>query len=47
RLATFILTVMEGGVMQARAHRSLEPFDASVAMLKDYLDRLSATAAER
>ena len=45
-LATFILTVMEGGVMQARAHRSLEPFDASVAMLKDYLDRLSATAAE-
>ena len=44
RLATFILTVMEGGVMQARAHRSLEPFDACVAMLKDYLDRLSAAA---
>ncbi len=44
KLATFILTVMEGGVMQARANRSLEPFDACVAMLKDYLDRL-ATAA--
>lgn len=44
RLATFILTVMEGGVMQARAHRSLEPFDACVAMLKDYLDRLSLAA---
>ena len=40
KLAAFILTVMEGGVMQARAHRSLEPFDASVAMLKDYMDRL-------
>ncbi len=44
RLATFILTVMEGGVMQARAHRSLEPFDACVATLKDYMDRLSAAA---
>ncbi len=40
KLATFILTVMEGGVMQARTHRSLEPFDVSVAMLRDYLDRL-------
>ena len=40
KLAAFILTVMEGGVMQARVHRSLEPFDASVAMLKDYMDRL-------
>ncbi len=40
KLAAFILTIMEGGVMQARAHRSLEPFDASVAMLKDYMDRL-------
>lgn len=46
KLATFILTVMEGGVMQARAHRSLEPFDACVAMLKDYMNRLSATAAD-
>ena len=40
KLAAFILTVMEGGVMQARVHRSLEPFDASVATLKDYMDRL-------
>lgn len=40
KLATFVLTVMEGGVMQARAHRSLEPFDASIAMLRDYVDRL-------
>lgn len=40
KLATFILTVMEGGMMQARAHRSLEPFEASVAMLREYVDRL-------
>jgi TetR/AcrR family transcriptional repressor of nem operon len=40
RLATFVLTVLEGGIMQARAHRSIEPFDASAAMLRDYFDRL-------
>lgn len=47
KLAAFILTIMEGGVMQARAHRSLEPFDASVAMLKDYVDRLVEEGATR
>jgi hypothetical protein len=41
KLATFILTVMEGGVMQARTARSIEPFDASVEMLRDYVDRLT------
>ncbi len=40
RLATFVLTTMEGAVMQARAYASLEPFDASIAMLRDYFDRL-------
>ncbi len=39
-LSTFVLTAMEGGVMQARTHRSLAPFEASVAMLRDYFDRL-------
>lgn len=39
-LATFVLTVMEGAVMQARAHGSIAPFDASMAMLRDYIDRL-------
>jgi len=29
-LSKFILTVMEGGVMQARAQREIAPFDASV-----------------
>jgi TetR/AcrR family transcriptional regulator, transcriptional repressor for nem operon len=42
KLAVFVLTVMEGGVMQARTHRSLAPFDAGVELLRDYLDRLGA-----
>ena len=41
-LAQGVLTVMEGGVMQARTHRDLAPFDASVAMLRDHLTRLLA-----
>jgi len=41
-MGIFILTVMEGAVMQARAHRSLEPFDASVKVLRDYVDRMTA-----
>ena len=40
-LSRFVLTVMEGGVMQARAHRSVEPFDASVAHLRDYFKLLT------
>src|SRR5262245_38952723 len=40
RLATFVLTVMEGGVMQARAQRSIAPFDASVAELREHFERL-------
>src|SRR5271166_2299364 len=43
-LATFILTTMEGGVMQARTHRSLAAFDASVAILRDYFNRLESDA---
>ena len=42
QLSGFVLTVMEGAVMQARAHQSLEPYDASVAQLRDYFDRLLA-----
>jgi TetR/AcrR family transcriptional repressor of nem operon len=44
-LAQFILSVMEGGVMQARTHRSLEGFDAGVRLLGDYLQRLLAAAS--
>ena len=45
QLATFVLTVMEGAVMQARARGSLEPFDASVAQLRAYVDALLRAAA--
>ena len=40
QLSSFILTVMEGAVMQARAHRSLRPYEDAVTMLKDYMGRL-------
>jgi hypothetical protein len=43
-LATFILTTMEGGVMQSRTHRSLQPFDAGVRCLEDYIRRLEEEA---
>jgi len=44
RLARFVLSVMEGGVMQARAAGSLAPFDATVDELRAYFDRLEAAA---
>ena len=40
KLATFVLTVMEGGVMQARTAREVAPFDDSVDMLKNYFQRI-------
>jgi TetR/AcrR family transcriptional regulator, transcriptional repressor for nem operon len=43
-LAVFTLTTMEGGVMQARTHRTIDAFDRSVAMLRDYITRLEAEA---
>ena len=45
RLAGNVLTVMEGGILQARAHRSIEPWDEAVAGLRDHLRRLQAEAA--
>jgi TetR/AcrR family transcriptional regulator, transcriptional repressor for nem operon len=35
-LSKFVLTVMEGGVMQSRAHKAIEPFDACVSHLRAY-----------
>jgi AcrR family transcriptional regulator len=46
RLARFVLTVMEGGLMQARAAGNLGPFDDSVAVLRDHFARLQSQAAE-
>jgi TetR/AcrR family transcriptional repressor of nem operon len=39
-LSRFVLTVMEGGVMQSRSYRSIEPFDQCVTVLRDYFKRL-------
>jgi AcrR family transcriptional regulator len=39
-LSRFVLTVMEGGIMQARAHRSIKPYDDTVSQLRDYIGRL-------
>lgn len=45
RISTFVLTVMEGGVMQARAARSIEPFDQCVQILRNYFELLTASHA--
>ena len=44
-LSRFVLTVMEGSIMQARAHKDLGPFDLGVGQLRDYFDRLLAARA--
>src|ERR1051325_3836158 len=36
-LAQFVLTTMEGGVMLSRTYRTLDAFDASVAILKNHI----------
>ncbi|MBK8101256.1 MAG: TetR/AcrR family transcriptional regulator [Planctomycetes bacterium] len=43
-LARMVLTIMEGGMMQARAAQSLQPFDDGVAQLRGYFDLLLAAA---
>lgn len=42
-LAQFVLTVMEGGVMQARTFRDIDYFDASVRQLRQHFKCLEAT----
>lgn len=41
--AEFVLTVMEGAVMQARTYRDVGYFDRSVARLREYLSAMMAT----
>ncbi|HEY3132891.1 MAG TPA: TetR/AcrR family transcriptional regulator [Acidobacteriota bacterium] len=43
KLSRFVLTVMEGGVMQSRSHRSVKPFDMAVEQLRDYFSRIMST----
>ena len=44
-LAILALATMEGGVMLARTQREIGPFDASVRMFRDYVERLGATSS--
>lgn len=39
-LAAFVLSVMEGGILTARARRDIEPYDRSVAALRRHFERL-------
>jgi len=43
-LAEMVLAVMEGAVIQARARRSLAPFDAAVGQLRRFFDLLEDRA---
>ena len=43
-LSRFVLTTMEGGVMQARTHRDVAYFDNSVRQLRAYFDLLEREA---
>jgi TetR/AcrR family transcriptional repressor of nem operon len=40
QLSRFVLTVMEGAVMQARSYQCIEPFDDCIAQLRNYFDEL-------
>lgn len=44
-LSRFVLTVMEGGLMQARASNDLSSFDVGVRVLREHFDQLVARAA--
>jgi TetR/AcrR family transcriptional repressor of nem operon len=46
-LARFVLTAMEGGVMQARTFRDVEYFDAAVSQLRGYFNRLLSSPKHR
>lgn len=43
-LAQFVLTTMEGGVMQARTHRDVSYFDSAVVQLRAYFQLLETRA---
>jgi TetR/AcrR family transcriptional regulator, transcriptional repressor for nem operon len=45
-LGEFALTVMEGGVMQARSYRSVDYFDRAVAQLRAYVEALTVRDRE-
>lgn len=45
QMSRFVLTVMEGGILQARGHQDVKRYEASVAQLRDYFNRLQLSAA--
>jgi AcrR family transcriptional regulator len=47
QLAKFVLTVMEGGIMQSRAAGHLGPYDESVAQFRAYIDLLLSRAKQK
>jgi TetR/AcrR family transcriptional regulator, transcriptional repressor for nem operon len=44
QLSRFVLTAMEGGVMQARSYQCIEPFDDCIAQLRAYFNQLQRAA---
>ena len=44
-LSTYVLAVMEGGVMLSRSYGSVEPFDRTVAQLRQHFQLLLSAAA--
>lgn len=47
KLARFVLTILEGGLMRSRAAGNLQPFDESVAVLREHFDALQKRKARR
>lgn len=41
QLSRFVLTVMEGAVMQARSYQCIEPFDDCIAQLRNHFQQLA------
>jgi len=46
-LATYVLVVMEGGVMLSRSYGSVEPFDRAVAQLREHFRMLLGSKSSR
>jgi TetR/AcrR family transcriptional regulator, transcriptional repressor for nem operon len=46
-LATYVLAIMEGGVMLSRSYGSVEPFDRTVTQLRQHFQLLLAPKREK
>ena len=46
-LAEFVLTTMEGAVMQARTQRDIGVFDRNIAQLRSHVEMLAGARAEQ